>query len=236
MLQYFLITSYKRKLKENQFVLPNAFKLLTLPKKVLFVLDMILLFSSIVAIIATIYNHYQRFNIIFNIMGLLIIILSIILICIFNNQPNSKLQFEYLKYNQKLDILSETLSEYNFNDENSINEIITSVNTYLSRKHQENKSRNNIILLLFSAFGTLALTILSNLDIIKMSFEYWIGIVIMGFLIIGYVCFVFIYRPQSRLQKEYINLVEELQDLKIRNYSNKTNSPLEITAKKIFSV
>jgi len=197
MLQYFIIKTYKRKLKENQFVFPNAFKLLTIPKKILFVLDMMLLSASMVEIIATIFNYNQDFNMIININGLLIIILSIILIYIFTNQPNSKIQIEYLKYNQKLDILSETLSEYNFNDGNSISEVIISINTYLSREHQENRSRNNIILLLFSAFGTLALTILSNLDIIKLSFEYWIGIVIIGFLIIGYICFLFIYRPQS---------------------------------------
>lgn len=228
MLQYFVITSYERKLKENQFVLPNAFKLLTIPKKILFVLDMMLLSVSAVEIIVTTFNHNQDYNMIINIYGLLIIMLSIFLLYIFSNQPNSKIQIEYLKYNKKLDILSETLREYNLNNENSINELITSINTYLSRKLQENKSRNNIILLLFSAFGTLALTILSNLDIIKLSFEYWIGIVIIGFLIIGYVCFIFIYRPQSRLQKKYINLIEELQDLKIRDYSNKTNRLIEI--------
>lgn len=215
-MEYYIMKCYENEKKEEKLKIGlNRF---TKSRKIAVIsLLVLLIISASLIIIADIVLH----NICLVLASSLFCVATAIVLYILDNKDQKNNLYEHTnEYKKQLLILNNILKNtFDINSKEKIMTLIEIYKTYITKKEEEDKTRNKLIITLFSGLAALLSTSLANLKNIGMDINTWIyitAITLIVFCAIG-LCLYF-YKYADSLKKKYEYMVNDLESLILFKY------------------
>lgn len=154
-------------------------------------------------------------------IGVVTTIVSFILLKIIDGKDEKEHLDRYANsYEMKLDILYELLyTEYKVCTKEKMEELITLYRTVIEEKADEEKRRKTVIITLFSAFAGVLSISLTNLNVIGITFEYWLALAVVLAICVSVIALsIYMENFLDSIKKQYIAMVKDLEELKFKKY------------------
>lgn len=154
-------------------------------------------------------------------VGVVMTIVSFVVLKVVDTKDEKEHLNKYAdSYEIKLNILYDLLyNEYKVSSKEKVEELISLYKMVIEEKEEDEKRKKTVIITLYSAFAGILSLSFTNLNVIGITFEYWLALATV--LLIGVsVVAISIYMDNffDSIKKQYIAMVKDLEELKFKKY------------------
>lgn len=215
-MEYYIMKKYQKE-KERQNV-ENGFGRYFGKTKVKIIICFVVMFLSLGEMMLTIFFFPTQ---LWYWIGVAMTIASFVVLKIIDGKDEKEHLNRYAdSYEMKLDILYELLStEYKVTTKEKMEELIVLYKTVIKEKEEEEKRRKTVIITLFSAFAGVLSISFTNLNVIGITFEYWLVLAVVLAICVSVIALsIYMENFFDSIKKQYIAMVKDLEELKFKNY------------------
>lgn len=216
LMEYYIMKLYEDKKKENKLKvgLNRFYK----DKKIAVIILLSLMILSIISMMVLLFLFPKDFWFLF---GLIICAITVIILLVLDTKDQKvNLDSHIGEYKKQIDILYKVLkNDFKINSKEKIVELIQIYKTYIDKRDKEEKTRNKVIMALFSGLSAALSASLVNLDTIGIDFYSWLYFAAFLLISLGVVnIFIYSYKYFDSLKHRYENMVNDLESLNLYKY------------------
>ncbi len=216
-MEYYILKDYEKKLESDNQIKEGFNRFSEKEKKWAIIWFVVLTISLIVAIITLIKFQKELWYL----LWLGISIICVLALWRLDTQNQKRYMREHKEsYKRRLEILENILrQEFHLETREKIEELIEIYQEYVTRKNQEEKEREKIILLFFSACAGILTISFQNLGILGINFNAWILLAILLLLFVGLITgWIYIYKYFEPFKGSYEMMIKDLKELLLIKY------------------
>lgn len=216
-MEYYILKLYQSEKGKNPDV-EQGFNRFQSKTKRIVIGCLVMMFISCIEMIVTMIIVPKE---LWSFIGVFLCIISIVIVVWLDNRDQKEHMEKYVdSHKKKINILCDLLSnEFKIDNREKIDELISVYQNYVDKKDKEGKSRNKIILTLFSAFaGVLSISFV-NMDKIGIDFMGWLCLAVILLILVGWAgILIYFYTYFDPLKKKYESMIKDLRDLQLIKY------------------
>lgn len=215
-MEYNILKLYQNKIQDSP-EMENRINLLEHKVKIVVIVCFIAMIGGLIEALVTLILFSNQ---LWYLIGFLFCIVAMFVLFMIDNKDQRNHMDKYIDLNKKkIDILEEVLSDIALNNREKIEELISIYQEYIDKKNVEEKNRNQIIVIILSAFAGILTISFENMGLIGMNFTNWLYLATLLLFIVAVACiWIYTYKYYDMTKRKYEMMIKDIKELLLIKY------------------